>query len=71
MHLIDKRFSGIAKGVGMANIIGRVHSAQIKVGPLFLACSFTIIEVGIILIIYVFDFFQGKDIDILFGLDVS
>ena len=43
-HLLDERWSGVAKGVGESKILGRVHQAPIKVGDKHIPCAITVLE---------------------------
>jgi DNA damage-inducible protein 1 len=56
MRLVDRRFSGTAKGVGTAKILGRVHQAPLKIGGAHLTAAVTVLERG--------------DMEFLFGLDM-
>jgi DNA damage-inducible protein 1 len=56
MRLIDKRWAGIAMGVGTQKIIGRVHLCQIQIEKDFFPTSFTIL--------------QDQPMDMLLGLDM-
>jgi DNA damage-inducible protein 1 len=46
MHLIDERFSGIAKGVGTAKIIGRIHLTTMVIGNTHFPITITVLDQG-------------------------
>ncbi|CEL96765.1 unnamed protein product [Vitrella brassicaformis CCMP3155] len=53
---LDKRFAGIAKGVGTSKIVGRIHIVKMKLGNGYFPCSITVLE--------------DDKVDFLFGLDM-
>lgn len=55
-RLIDTRWAGIAKGVGVQKIIGRIHMCTIQIENDFLASSFSVLE--------------QQPMDMLLGLDM-
>ncbi|XP_058831951.1 protein DDI1 homolog 2 isoform X2 [Topomyia yanbarensis] len=56
MRLVDSRWAGIAKGVGVQKIIGRIHMVQIQIENDFLTSSFSVLE--------------EQPMDMLLGLDM-
>jgi DNA damage-inducible protein 1 len=56
MRLVDTRWAGIAKGVGVQKIIGRIHMVQIQIENDFLTSSFSVLE--------------QQPMDMLLGLDM-
>lgn len=56
MRLLDSRFAGIAKGVGTARILGRIHVAALTIGTEVFTSSFTVLE--------------NSDMEFLLGLDM-
>eukprot|EP01041_Mallomonas_annulata_P002637 gene2637-5175_t len=56
MRLVDPAWSGVARGVGTAKIVGRIHIAQMKLGNSFFPISITVLE--------------KNDLDFIFGLDM-
>ncbi|CAO1426666.1 unnamed protein product [Diamesa serratosioi] len=56
MRLLDSRWAGIAKGVGVQKILGRIHMVQIQIENDFLTSSFSVLE--------------QQPMDMLLGLDM-
>ena len=55
MNLVDKRFQGVARGVGSSRIVGVIHAAQIKIMNKMIATKINVIE--------------NNDVGLVFGLD--
>lgn len=56
VRLVDKRFRGVAVGVGRQEIIGRIHMVDIQIEADFLTSSFSVLK--------------DQSIDMLLGLDM-
>ena len=62
LHLVDKRFEGVAVGVGTGKILGKIHIVELMIGGYAFPCSITVMdsESGL----------GDKNMDCLFGLDM-
>lgn len=57
IQLCDPRFAGVAQGVGVARILGRVHLAPMKIQNNFYDCSYAIMD-------------SAQKVELLIGLDM-
>ena len=55
MNMLDKRFQGVAKGVGASRIVGVIHAVQIKIMNKMIATKINVIE--------------NNEVGLVFGLD--
>jgi DNA damage-inducible protein 1 len=44
LRLLDKKYSGVAKGVGTAKILGRIHLTQLQIGKSFFQVTITVLD---------------------------
>jgi len=56
LRLLDRRYVGVARGVGQSDIVGRIHVAPIKIGTQFYPCTFTVLD--------------SPNLEFIFGLDM-
>jgi DNA damage-inducible protein 1 len=55
MKWLDKRFAGMAMGIGTSKILGRIHKVDMEILGAVLPCSLTVLE--------------DNKVEFLFGLD--
>ena len=56
MRLVDQRFAGMAVGVGVSKIVGKIHAIDVSINGNFLPLSISVVETD--------------KLSILFGLDM-
>jgi DNA damage-inducible protein 1 len=62
LHLVDKRFAGIAVGVGTGKFLGRIHVVQLQINQHFFPCTITVMDDN--------EGLGDKNMDFLLGLDM-
>eukprot|EP00814_Leptocylindrus_danicus_P007487 CAMPEP_0116039162 /NCGR_PEP_ID=MMETSP0321-20121206/23340_1 /TAXON_ID=163516 /ORGANISM="Leptocylindrus danicus var. danicus, Strain B650" /LENGTH=476 /DNA_ID=CAMNT_0003518215 /DNA_START=3 /DNA_END=1433 /DNA_ORIENTATION=- len=62
LHLVDKRFHGVAVGVGTGKILGRIHIVDLNIKGHLFPCSITVMDSS--------EGLGDKNMDFLLGLDM-
>ncbi|GMI41579.1 hypothetical protein TrCOL_g11878 [Triparma columacea] len=62
LHLVDKRFAGVAVGVGSSKILGKVHLAEMEINGVIFQVTVTVMDDS--------EGLGDKNMDFLLGLDM-
>ena len=44
LHLVDKRFAGVAVGVGSSKILGKIHLAEMEINGVIFQVTITVMD---------------------------